>query len=214
MIIGRIKRAKYVSNTVKDLTYKLIHPIDNYAEIDNLNWEPKLAELLYSNFKELKNDYVFWDIGAAFGVFSILSKKCVPSSTVISIEPYWVRRCILYINTVFTNKLKVINLFVSNVDSKKKIRLSTLAEKLNHTPDIIKMDIEGGEYEAILGSLDWLEVNKPILIMEFHKGIMERQNKNYDLIIEKLGEIGYILKPVDHHDDESSNNFLYYCKCI
>ncbi|MDA7809902.1 FkbM family methyltransferase [Flavobacteriaceae bacterium] len=214
MILERIKRAKLVTNTVNDVSYKFIHPIDNHAEIKNLNWEPKLAQILYKNFKELKKDYIFWDIGAAFGVFSILSKKCNPSSTVISIEPYWVRRWILKINTLFTNKLNVKNLFVSNIDSNKQIRLSTLSERLNHIPDIMKMDIEGGEYEAILGSIEWLKVNKPIIIFEFHKGIMERQNKNHDLIIKKLEEIGYILELVDHHDDELSNNFLYYCKCI
>lgn len=215
MFFDRIKRAKLVTNIVNNISYKLIHPIDNPAEINNLNWEPKLAQILYENFHNSKDkDYVFWDIGAAFGVFSILSKKCNPSSTVISIEPYWIRRWILRINTLHIKKIKVINLFISDVDCDKKIRLSTLSEKIDNVPDIIKMDIEGGEYEAILGSLAWLKINKPIIIFEFHKGIMDREKKDHNMIIKKLEEIGYKLELVDHHDDELSNNYLYYCKCI
>ena len=214
MILERIKRAKLVTNIVNDISYKFLHPVDNLTEINNLNWEPELSQILYRKFKEFEKDFIFWDIGAAFGVFSILAKKCNPHSTVISIEPYWVRRWVLKINTLFINKLNVKNLFVSNINSNKQIRLSTLSERLNHIPDIMKMDIEGGEYEAILGSIEWLKVNKPTLIFEFHKGIMQRKNKSHDLIIKKLEEIGYKLELIDHHNDNFSDNYLLYCKCI
>ena len=50
-------------------------------------------------------------------------------------------------------------------------------------------------------------IDLPHMIYQEHKG-------NDDLIIEKLEEIGYTLSLVDHHDDELSNNFLYYCACI
>ena len=76
MILERIKRAKLVTNIVNDISYKFLHPVDNLTEINNLNWEPELSQILYRKFKEFEKDFIFWDIGAAFGVFSILAKKC------------------------------------------------------------------------------------------------------------------------------------------
>lgn len=59
----------------------------------------------------------------------------------------------------------------------------------NKPPTIIKLDIEGGEYEAIFGALTLIEKHKPGIIMEVWGG--ELGKKYSDKAVKKLQELGY-----------------------
>lgn len=56
-------------------------------------------------------------------------------------------------------------------------------------PTIIKLDIEGGEYDAIMGALNLIEKNKPRIILEVWGGEMGR--KYSDNAVKKLQKLGY-----------------------
>ena len=73
-----------------------------------------------------------------------------------------------------------------------KIPATTLDEYVragNKPPTIIKLDIEGGEYEAILGTLGLMKKYKPRILIEVWGGELGR--KYSDKAVKKLQELGY-----------------------
>lgn len=50
-------------------------------------YELEVAETILSCARNTE-DFVFWDIGANFGLMSLAVKKCIPSSTVVAFEPH------------------------------------------------------------------------------------------------------------------------------
>lgn len=206
ILLGRL-----VTNKVNEVKYKLIHPIENKEEIKNLNWEPILGKELFKVFHELGSDLKFLDIGAAFGVFSLLASNQIPNARIVSVEPYWLRRFILRINCTLKSNISIFDNFIGDINFKKTITIEDFCKKNNFIPNVIKMDIEGFEFEALMGSIEFLARNKPIIFFEFHKGIMEKMGKNHALLLQKLIDIGYILTPLDHHNDEMESNFLFRC---
>ena len=75
----------------------------------------------------------------------------------------------------------------------------------------MKMDIEGGEFDALMPSLDWLKAKKPILYIEFHEGIMKRSGKDPAALLEAIKDVGYQVTPVDHHESSLVDNYVLKC---
>lgn len=69
------------------------------------------------------------------------------------------------------------------------ITLDEYVQQGNRPPTVIKFDIEGGEYDAILGTLNIINKNKPHIILEVWGGEMGR--KYSDAAVKKLQELGY-----------------------
>ena len=61
----------------------------------------------------------------------------------------------------------------------------------NEHVDIIKMDIEGMEEQALKGSEDWIDCYKPVFMVEQHKS-------NADNIIAFFEDMGYSVPPQQH----------------
>jgi len=61
----------------------------------------------------------------------------------------------------------------------------------NEHVDLIKMDIEGMEEEALKGSEDWIDCYKPVFMVEQHKS-------NADNIIAFFESMGYSVPPQQH----------------
>jgi len=61
----------------------------------------------------------------------------------------------------------------------------------NEHVDLIKMDIEGMEEQALKGSEDWIDCYKPIFMVEQHKS-------NADNIIAFFKDMGYSVPPQQH----------------
>ena len=131
-------------------------------------------EPLVSKFNELKNlknkdkNYIIYKYG--------LSDKI--SKNINLYVPYYKK----YELTPFSgvNKKSVISrlkesLFVKNLLNKINFKIASIKIKklddFNFKPDLIKIDVEGHEYECILGSLKTIKKNKPILIIEYNKKI-------------------------------------------
>ena len=131
-------------------------------------------EPLVGKFSELKNlkkndkNYKIYKCG--------LSNK---NSKNINLHvPYYKR----YELTPFSgiNKNSVISrlqesLFVKDLLNKITFKIESIKIKkldnYNLKPDLIKIDVEGHEYECVLGSLKTIKKNKPILIIEYNKKI-------------------------------------------
>jgi FkbM family methyltransferase len=59
------------------------------------------------------------------------------------------------------------------------------------TCDLIQLDIEGYEYEALLGAIKTIKKYKPVLCVEMHDGWLNRYGATQDKITNLLSQYGY-----------------------
>ncbi len=133
----------------------------------------------------------FFDIGANIGVYSIIASE-IKSSIVFSFEPHPYTYHLLTEN-IKLNSRQNVNLFNCALGDSTKIvkfldrpgsstnrilqenefhnfidvqcfRLSDISKMLNVIPDIIKIDIEGAEYELLKEGGDMLKLVKVIIV--------------------------------------------------
>jgi hypothetical protein len=115
----------------------------------------------------------------------------ITKATVISIE------CeaagIVEMNATIAAKvlpIEAVNAFVGAKVSADSTTIDAIA-KTRFLPDFIKIDIEGGEAEALAGATQVLAERRPSLIIEVHSVEQE------ELCIRTLQEYGYLVRTVD-----------------
>lgn len=154
----------------------------------------RLDEMDWSSIEE---PFVILDIGAHVGTFSITMAHTLLEAQIVCVEPMpdtveWLRRN-LQVNDVSSRSV-IIPVAVSSSDAiiemwvdqeasceasmvpiadQNPIRvqsksLSSIIASLDRSPNIVKMDCEGGEYDAILESPDWCWRTVELLFMEYH----------------------------------------------
>jgi FkbM family methyltransferase len=105
------------------------------------------------------------------------------------------------------NILKKIN-FKSEIIKLKKI------DDFNLNPSFIKIDIEGHEYECIMGGLKTIKKNKPILLIEYDRNTNKKINK----ILKKINYKSYYydekINSIKLHNKEKIFNIIYIHKNI
>ena len=70
-------------------------------------------------------------------------------------------------------------------------RLPDTAARLGVVPQFIKLDIEGYEYEAITGALEFLAQHKPTIFLELHLNYLDERDLSARVVVEMLGQCGY-----------------------
>jgi FkbM family methyltransferase len=75
--------------------------------------------------------------------------------------------------------------------------IDKLIEMNYAVPDIIKIDIEGAEYDALIGATITLKKYKPNLLLATHNCIVPGIKEK---CITYLEELGYVLKHTGHHN--------------
>jgi FkbM family methyltransferase len=70
-------------------------------------------------------------------------------------------------------------------------RIADAVTRLNVVPQFIKLDIEGYEYEAIRGSIEFLTRHKPTIFLELHLNYLEERNLSARAVVEMLESCGY-----------------------
>jgi FkbM family methyltransferase len=65
------------------------------------------------------------------------------------------------------------------------------SDRLGVIPDFIKLDIEGFEYEAIKGSVEFFTKHRPILFLELHLNYLEERKLSPQTVVELLQQCGY-----------------------
>jgi|LakMenEpi03Aug12_release.lakeMendotaPanAssembly.Ray.scaffolds.fasta_scaffold207826_3 FkbM family methyltransferase len=100
------------------------------------------------------------------------------------------------------NLLKKINFKSENIKLKK-------LDDFNLNPSFIKIDIEGHEYECIMGALKTIKKNKPILLIEYDRNINKKINK----ILKKINYKSYYydnkINYIKLHNKEKIFNIIY-----
>jgi FkbM family methyltransferase len=70
-------------------------------------------------------------------------------------------------------------------------RISDAAARLGVVPQFIKLDVEGYEYEAITGGVDFFKEHKPVIFLELHLNYLDQRNLSARVVVEMLGQCGY-----------------------
>ncbi|MEO8414734.1 MAG: FkbM family methyltransferase [Ginsengibacter sp.] len=158
----------------------------------------------------------FWDLGAHVGYYTLLYNSQNPEGKTFAFEPSEANAK-LYHRHMELNQIKNYQLFQAAVSNKEGIlsfnkTRSTVAGKLDETgdtkvkamqlskfieknefavPGLVKMDIEGGEENALLDVKEIFMKTKPVLFLSTH-GKQVHLN-----CIRLLTEMGYNLEPLD-----------------
>lgn len=172
-------------------------------------YEPQMQELMA---RELKPGGTFYDVGANVGFYSLLSSFRVHPGKVVAFEPIPsnVSYIFKHLEMNHVQNVRVLQMAISNeigtanfqseetgamgrLDSagNVQVQVSTL-DTLIHSeqippPDYVKMDIEGLEFDALLGARDCFEKFRPTLFLATHGAEVDAQCRkllrswNYDV---------------------------------
>lgn len=69
--------------------------------------------------------------------------------------------------------------------------ISDAANRLNVVPGFLKIDIEGYEFEAIKGSLEFIARHKPVIFLEVHLNYLETRQLSAKSLAGMLHDAGY-----------------------
>lgn len=171
--------------------------------------EVKLTKFFIKNLKE---NSIFYDIGAFCGYYSLLAKEFVTMGEIHAFEP--IPKNLSNVNYVFLNKLALFNkegkidfyedpggsgstsnlsYTISSLHRFKKIEVEAITlDKycLDHSsPDFLKIDVEFSEDKVIEGGINTLTDKSPIIAMEVCRKLHD--NRPHLRAMEILYKLGY-----------------------
>ena len=79
----------------------------------------------------------------------------------------------------------------------KTMSIDELIERNLDPPDMIKIDVEGHEFDVLLGARKLLLAKKPLLSLELHPGLLARRGTSGLAIAEYLEDAGYVFRDTD-----------------
>ena len=187
-ILNILKKKNYFADKKKiiidigandGISYKSIRNFIKLTPI--ISFEPqkqKYKELI--TFKKNDANYKVYNFGLSYKKNT--SNLYVPYFKKYSLSPF------AGVNKDFVISRIKQSLFVKNIIKKliiksNKIKLDKL-DKYKLNPAFIKIDIEGHEYECILGAINTIKTNKPILLVEYNSELNNKilrilKNFNY-----------------------------------
>lgn len=179
--------------------------------------------------KYVKPGMVIYDIGANAGFYTLLSSVLTGNSgKVFAFEP--VPKNIYYIKQhLVLNKIEntvVVDKAVSDKITTLKFTLSTnpsmghfseegeievetisldeFVKQGNPPPDLIKMDIEGAEFDALNGAKKILKTKKPIIFLATHGDEVKKK------CLGLLKELNYKIEIIGNCSIEKADEFVFY----
>lgn len=198
--------------------------VDKYVYMHN-NWETRIGNILE---QELRAGDTFVDVGANIGYFSLLASKLIGSSgRVFAFEPLPNLVAQIMYNTHLNDLHNIkINQVAAGAE-RKKLKLSIMpgniggsslvkdipfggSEVVDVAPldeeiavvsrvDLMKIDVEGYEYEVLVGARKILSTYKPTLILEFSPNVYAKRDSGIArLILVMLREMGYTIRDIDN----------------
>jgi precorrin-6B methylase 2 len=161
--------------------------------------EPVLIDALSS---KINADSVFYDIGCRYGYFIgvALALQATPENihgferhglSFDILEKNWAERGVNLVNRTVGRGEKTLSLD-EYVESQPK-------------PDIIKIDVEGAEFEVLSGATDIL-TEQPDLFIEVHPEKLGNNGVSQNDIFDILNQHGYGFKWA-HHREEDNNDW-------
>jgi len=78
-----------------------------------------------------------------------------------------------------------------------------IVELFDQAPDVIKIDIEGCEYQALAGAYNTILTHRPLIFIEIHPRFLNHYQNNINQIVEFVESINY--KVYDLNGTEVTN---------
>ena len=176
--------------------------------------EPSTFDLLNILVKE---GSVVYDIGAEIGLMSLYCD--LKGAKTYAFESRALCVSVLQKNKTLNhaNKIKIIHAFVGYGENEFSIDKAELVP-----PDVVKMDIEGGEYRALKGMKNTIQKYKPFILLEMHPRKLSQEQRNW---IDRFLKANYTnLYGINHkskayelvplEDFKISKNYMIYASCV
>jgi len=192
---------------IGDLKFEMMVPScdECFKRLYLNNYEPATTALFLDNIKE--NDIVM-DIGAHYGYFTLLAAHINRSpKNVHSFEPQPFNYHVLKYNNkkYFKGCINLINRYIGGEVKGRMITLDYYYKVSGTRPNLIKMDIEGGEINAIKGMITVLKECNPKIIIEIHPSrIIKNFHSNQRELLNTLEKLGYLIKINMNHRIKNS----------
>jgi len=184
--------------------------------------EPVLDQLV----KNIRQDDVFWDVGANVGLHTFTIKKLAPTLTCFAFEPFYKNFARLCVNQNLNPHLKISKYNLALASNAGIETLYTSANNAGRTslnplenstpteihistvtgddllrlgiaqPNIIKLDTEGTELAILRGCKDVLKANKL-------RAVLYESFSQHEAIAQYLTDFGFKVTPID-----SLSNFI------
>ena len=131
-------------------------------------YEASFAEMFVSKIDKAT---VMLDVGAAHGLYSVIAASRCLSQNIYCFEPDPASRWILQLNNekYCGGHLRVDSRLVAEVTESDKTTIDDYCARHNIRPTLVKMDIEGAEYEVIHSLSTHLLERFRIIVVEFHE---------------------------------------------
>lgn len=182
---------------------RLYHPSGMGGGLAFKDFEPGFVKYLREH---LAAGMTFLDIGAYFGSYVLLASRRVKH--VIAFEPHPDIRKVL-LETIGRNGLKNVTVVEKPLFSRiTRGRLgrrnnfqvspegpmeATTLDTLGLAPDVVKLDVEGAEYDVLVGGRCTIEKHKPTILVEIHARKIERFGHKAEQVRQLLVGWGYSL---------------------
>jgi FkbM family methyltransferase len=220
------KLFKKKSKKIEEFDYPFFYFLEDLNSVN--------VKFLIKNFK---NDDVFYDIGAHYGLYTSLALEfCkevhafepIPQSFDVLNNNFKSYKNVFLNNLAISDKMKKTKICIGPTtiveEMKRKypklgeeveIETITLDEyiKTHSKPTIIKMDIEGAEFLAIKGGYEFFKNNSPIILMEvLGDEFLEISKKAVDLLV----ELNYVPHQINLEGEitKVSLDFIYKLKGV
>lgn len=144
---------------------------------------------------------VLLDVGAGYGLYSVVASRICQSRNIHCFEPDPVWRWILSKNNrkYCNDELRIVPRLVSAETKDKSVTLDDYCARNSVKPTLIKMDIEGGELQAVAGMRRICMEHRPVILMEFHLGKICKMGEDPLEVLRMLKSYGYRLLFNGHH---------------
>jgi FkbM family methyltransferase len=224
---------------------RILIPPEARDAFEYFGWkDPDMVDEFIGFMKVASDRKVLWDVGALFGIFSLAFALKGSDRRSLAFEPNpnsraKLEECFALNPTAHTQVFDfpvglrgevvefergfhytdVSGLTVrptsENLIQRETASIDELIERNFDAPDMIKIDVEGHEFEVLQGAKNLLLARKPLLSIELHPGLLIHKGTSPLAIGQFLENAGYVfcdvqLKPVKKEFFVRQDNFRVF----
>jgi FkbM family methyltransferase len=96
-------------------------------------------------------------------------------------------------NSILNSK----NLFFTKKKNISMITIDKYVTLKSLKPDLIKIDVEGHEYDVLLGAMETIYKYKPLIVLSYHPKLVEKNGQNDKVFLALLSRLNLTIKTID-----------------